>query len=97
MIIIDYDQQCNISLSPPYNSPKETFDTTSGFRELALLPLIWGIVSILCVCVCVCVCLGEGEGWEHISIERYASVCLKTVRIRTKSKAQNVSENFHVL
>jgi len=51
MIIFDYVQQCNISLSPPYKSPKGTSDRTSGFRELAFLSLIRGIVSIFCVCV----------------------------------------------
>ena len=91
MIIFDYVQQCNISLSKPYNTPKGTFGRTSGFWELPFLPLIRGIVSLLCVCVCVCVCVrvcfGKGEGWEHISIGRYASVCNKIeLGPRAKSK-----------
>ena len=57
MIIIDYGQQRNISISLPYNSRKGNFDTTLGFQEFALLPLIRGIVSNLCVSVCVCVCV----------------------------------------
>jgi hypothetical protein len=86
MIIIDYVQQCNISIFPPYNSPKGTFDTVSGFRELALLPLMWGILSILCVCVCVCVCVFWRGGGLRAHQYRMICVYLYQNRISTNSE-----------